>query len=92
MYKSRKKSAVLCAGIFLALRMWMLLSVYCWAAEANHVEKQSQMAGQEKVAEQKLIRIGSFEDTFNYIDENGVRRGFGLCRLWQAIPDGNLSM
>ena len=77
MYKSRKKSAVLCAGIFLALRMWMLLSVYCWAAEANHDEKQSQMAGQEKVAEQKLIRIGSFEDTFNYIDENGVRRGFG---------------
>ena len=84
MYKSRKKSAVLCAGIFLALRMWMLLSVYCWAAEANHVEKQSQMAGQEKVAEQKLIRIGSFEDTFNYIDENGVRRGFGY-ELMQAL-------
>ena len=84
MYKSRKKSAVLCAGIFLALRMWMLLSVYCWAAEANHVEKQSQMAGQEKVPEQKLIRIGSFEDTFNYIDENGVRRGFGY-ELMQAL-------
>ena len=84
MYKSRKKSAVLCAGIFLALRMWMLLSVYCWAAEANHVEKQSQMAGQEKVAEQKVIRIGSFEDTFNYIDENGVRRGFGY-ELMQAL-------
>ena len=50
MYKSRKKSAALCAGIFLALGMWMILSVCCLAAEMNHDEKQPQMAGQEEVA------------------------------------------
>ena len=84
MYKSRKKSAVLCAGIFLALGMWVILSVYCRAAEANKDEKQPQTAGQEEAAQQKLIRIGSFEDTFDYIDENGVRRGFGY-ELMQAL-------
>ena len=84
MYKSRKKSAVLCAGIFLALGMWMILSVYCRAAEANHDEKQLQTVSQEEVAQEKVIRIGSFEDTFDYIDENGVRRGFGY-ELMQAL-------
>ena len=84
MYKSRKKSAALCAGIFLALGMWMILSVCCLAAEMNHDEKQPQMAGQEEVAQQKLIRMGSFEDTFDYVDENGIRRGFGY-ELMQAL-------
>ena len=28
-------------------------------------------------AEGKVVRVGSFEDTFNYIDQNGVRRGYG---------------
>lgn len=32
----------------------------------------------------KVIRVGSFEDTFNYVDENGVRRGFGY-ELMQAL-------
>ena len=84
MYKRRKKSAVLCAGIFLALGMWMILSVCCLAAEMNHDEKQPQMAGQEEVGQQKLIRMGSFEDTFDYVDENGIRRGFGY-ELMQAL-------
>ena len=84
MYKSRKKSAALCAGIFLALGMWMILSVCCLAAEMNYDEKQPQMAGQEEVAQQKLIRMGSFEDTFDYVDENGIRRGFGY-ELMQAL-------
>ena len=84
MYKSRKKSAALCAGIFLALGMWRILSVCCLAAEMNHDEKQPQMAGQEEVAQQKLIRMGSFEDTFDYVDENGIRRGFGY-ELMQAL-------
>ena len=30
-----------------------------------------------QIKEQKIIRVGSFEDTFDYIDKNGVRRGFG---------------
>ena len=73
MYKSRKKSDVLFAGIFVILGMWMILSVYCRAAEKNNDEKQSQ-----------IIRIGSFEDTFDYIDKNGVRRGYGY-ELLQAL-------
>ena len=73
MDKSRKKSAVLFTCIFLTLGMWMILSVHCRAAEKNNDEKQSQ-----------IIRIGSFEDTFDYIDENGVRRGYGY-ELLQAL-------
>ena len=68
MDKSRKKSAVLFAGIFAILGMWMMLSVHCLAAEKQ----------------QKIIRIGSFEDTFNYVDKNGVRRGYGY-ELMQAL-------
>ena len=36
-------------------------------------EKQSQ-----------IIRVGSFEDTFDYVDKNGVRRGYGY-ELLQAL-------
>ena len=34
--------------------------------------------------EQRIIRVGSFEDTFNYVDKNGVRRGYGY-ELMQAL-------
>ena len=50
-----------------------MLSVHCQAAETNNDEKQSQ-----------TIRVGSFEDTFNYVDKNGVRRGYGY-ELMQAL-------
>ena len=73
MDKSRKKSIVLCAGIFVFLGIWMVLTVPCRAAETNNDEKQSQ-----------IIRVGSFEDTFNYVDKNGVRRGYGY-ELMQAL-------
>ena len=76
MFKSRKKSAVLCAGLFVVLGIWMILSVHCWAAETNQDGMQTK--------EQKIIRIGSFEDTFNYVDQNGVRRGYGY-ELMQAL-------
>ena len=76
MDKSRKKSAVLFAGILVVLGMWMMLSVHCRAAEKNNDEAQT--------TEQKIIRVGSFEDTFNYVDKNGVRRGFGY-ELMQAL-------
>ena len=36
-------------------------------------EKQSQ-----------IIRVGSFEDTFDYVDKNGIRRGYGY-ELLQAL-------
>ena len=73
MDKSRKKSTVLCAGIFVFLGIWMVLTVPCRAAETNNDEKQSQ-----------IIRVGSFEDTFNYVAKNGVRRGYGY-ELMQAL-------
>ena len=74
MDKRRKKSAVLFAGIFVILEMWMILSVHCQAAETNNDEKQ----------QPQIIRVGSFEDTFNYVDKNGVRRGYGY-ELMQAL-------
>uniref|UniRef100_UPI003FD7904C transporter substrate-binding domain-containing protein n=1 Tax=Blautia sp. TaxID=1955243 RepID=UPI003FD7904C len=55
------------------LGIWMMLSVHCQAAETNNDEKQPQ-----------TIRVGSFEDTFNYVDKNGVRRGYGY-ELMQAL-------
>ena len=33
---------------------------------------------------EKTIRVGSFEDTFNYVDDHGVRRGYGY-ELMQAL-------
>ena len=53
-----------------------MLSVHCLAAEKNNGEAQTK--------QQKIIRVGSFEDTFNYIDQNGVRRGYGY-ELMQAL-------
>ena len=72
MYKRRKKTAVLGAGIFAVLGMWILFSVHCWAAETQYDDRQ------------QIIRVGSFEDTFDYVDEYGVRRGFGY-ELMQAL-------
>ena len=73
MDNNRKKSTVLCAGIFVVLVIWMILTVPCQAAETDNDEKQSQS-----------IRVGSFEDTFDYVDKNGVRRGYGY-ELMQAL-------
>ena len=73
MNKSRKTSAVLFACILVILGMWMMSSVYCQAAETNKDEKQPQ-----------TIRVGSFEDTFNYVGKNGVRQGYGY-ELMQAL-------
>ena len=84
MFKSRKKSAALCAAMFVVFGMWMILSVHCRAAETNNDEKLSQAAGQNESTQQKIIRVGSFEDTFNYVDKNGIRRGFGY-ELMQAL-------
>ncbi|MCC2189977.1 ATP-binding protein [Fusicatenibacter faecihominis] len=50
-----------------------MLSAHCLAVETNNDETQPQ-----------TIRIGSFEDTFDYVDQNGVRRGYGY-ELLQAL-------
>lgn len=74
--KSRKKLTVLCAAIFVFLGMWVMLSVHCRAAETDNDETQTN--------EQRIICVGSFEDTFDYVDKNGVRRGYGY-ELMQAL-------
>ena len=74
MNKSKKNLAVLCTSIFVILGTWLMLSVHCQAAETNNDEKQ----------QTQTIRIGAFEDTFNYVDKNGVRRGYGY-ELMQAL-------
>ena len=74
--KSRKKLTVLCAAIFVFFGIWMMLSVHCRAAETDNDETQTN--------EQRIIRVGSFEDTFDYVDKNGVRRGYGY-ELMQAL-------
>ena len=53
-----------------------MLSVHCRAAETDNDETQTNA--------QKIIRVGSFEDTFDYVDKNGVRRGYGY-ELMQAL-------
>ena len=63
-------------AIVVVLGMWMMLSVHCRAAETNNDETQTK--------DTKIIRVGSFEDTFNYVDQNGVRRGYGY-ELMQAL-------
>ena len=73
MYKIRERSAVLCIAIFIVLGMCGMLSAHCLAVETNNDETQPQ-----------TIRIGSFEDTFDYVDQNGVRRGYGY-ELLQAL-------
>ena len=52
--------------------MWILFSVHCWAVETQYDDRQ------------QTIRVGSFEDTFDYVDEYGVRSGFGY-ELMQAL-------
>ena len=77
MHKIRERSAVLCIAIFMVLGMCGMLSAHCRAVETNNDEKQP-----------KTIRIGSFEDTFDYVDQNGVRRGYGY-ELLQALGGYN---
>ena len=74
MNKSKKNLAVLCTAMFVIMGMWVMLSVHCQAAGTNNDEKQ----------QTQTIRIGAFEDTFNYVDKNGVRRGYGY-ELMQAL-------
>ena len=96
MYRSGKKLAVLCIGILVFLGMWMILPVHCRASETDKDKKQIQSVKQDhstqqetkksdtQIKEKKIIRVGSFEDTFDYVDANGMRRGYGY-ELMQAL-------
>ena len=57
------------------------------ATDQSIVDDTTQQETKEsdtQTKEQRIIRVGSFEDTFNYVDKNGVRRGFGY-ELMQAL-------
>ena len=32
----------------------------------------------------KVVRVGSFEDTFNYVNEKGARKGCSTSEYWQT--------
>ena len=107
MDKSRKKSAALCAGIFVVLGMWMILSVHCRAAEMNSDEKLPQAVEQKtnqhnkkqknqkrrrqnrKLSVSVHLRIHSI---MSIKTVSGEDMDMNSCRLWQVMPDGNLSM
>ena len=75
MDKSRKKlNRTMCRYICDSGNMDGIDQYTCRAAETNNDEKQ----------QSQIIRVGSFEDTFNYVDKNGVRRGYGY-ELMQAL-------
>lgn len=69
MFKKGKRLAALWTVIFVVLSM--SLCVHGFAKEKDAFTS-------------KIVRVGSFEDTFNFVDENGVRRGYGY-ELMQAL-------
>ena len=50
----------------------------------DDITQQETKKTDTQTKEQRIIRVGSFEDTFNYVDKNGVRRGYGY-ELMQAL-------
>ena len=52
--------------------------------EQDESTQQETKKSEAQTTEQIIIRVGSFEDTFDYVDKNGVRRGYGY-ELLQAL-------
>ena len=60
---------------------------------SNDSTKQETKKSDTQTNEHKVIRVGSFEDTFMSMKTvSDEALATNSCRLWQAIPDGNLSM
>ena len=82
-----KKIRCFCLSIFV-LYLTLLVCVPVNAATGQSVvddtTQQKTKESDTQTKEQRIIRVGSFEDTFNYVDKNGVRRGFGY-ELMQAL-------
>ena len=49
----------------------------CNAVPAAVAVSLAPREGCRKTAPTKVVRVGSFEDTFNYVNEKGVRKGYG---------------
>lgn len=82
-----KRISCFCLSIFV-LYLTLLVCVPVNAATGQSVvddtTQQETKESDTQPKEQRIIRVGSFEDTFNYVDKNGVRRGFGY-ELMQAL-------
>ena len=82
-----KRIRCFCLSIFV-LYLTLLVCVPVNAATGQSVvddtTQQETKESDTQPKEQRIIRVGSFEDTFNYVDKNGVRRGFGY-ELMQAL-------
>ena len=84
-----KRIRCFCLSIFvLCLTLSVCVPVNVAATTGQSVvddtTQQETKESDTQTKEQRIIRVGSFEDTFNYVDENGVRRGFGY-ELMQAL-------
>ena len=82
-----KRIRCFCFSIFV-LCLTLLVCVPVNAATDQSIvddtTQQETKKSDRQTKEQRIIRVGSFEDTFNYVDKNGVRRGFGY-ELMQAL-------
>ena len=83
-----KKICCFCLSIFvLYLTLSVCVPVNAATTGSSVLDDTTQQETKEsdtQTKEQRIIRVGSFEDTFNYVDKNGVRRGFGY-ELMQAL-------
>ena len=84
-----KRIRCFCLSIFvLCLTLSVCVPVNVAATTGQSVvddtTQQETKKADTQMKEQRTIRVGSFEDTFNYIDKKGVRRGFGY-ELMQAL-------
>ena len=82
-----KRIRCFCLSIFvvcLTLSVCVPVNAATGQSVVDDTTQQATKKADTQMKEQRTIRVGSFEDTFNYVDKNGVRRGFGY-ELMQAL-------
>ena len=82
-----KRIRCFCLSIFvvcLTLSVCVPVNAATGQSVVDDTTQQETKKADTQMKEQRTIRVGSFEDTFNYVDKNGVRRGFGY-ELMQAL-------
>ena len=82
-----KRIRCFCLSIFvvcLTLSVCVPVNAATGQSVVDDTTQQETKKADTQMKEQRTIRVGSFEDTFNYVDKNGVRRGFGY-ELIQAL-------
>ena len=82
-----KRIRCFCLSIFvvcLTLSVCVPVNAATGQSVVDDTTQQETNKADTQMKEQRTIRVGSFEDTFNYVDKNGVRRGFGY-ELMQAL-------